>query len=127
MYSYFLINNKKNDISCKFMVTCLKMLSKILVLVSIISIVVMTNYMILTEYNNEYYPDNFSIEHMSDQKYRCIRYFNDKLYNKYMYVKCKDYVYDYTDFILERSRYICMFYAHNLVMFSLFVIFYLLL
>lgn len=100
---------------------------KICVLLSIVVIVVVTNYMIITEYNNEYVPDDFSIKQMLDQRYRCIRYFNDKVYSNYMHIKCRDYVYDYTAFILERSRYIYMFYAHNMVMSSLFVLFFLLL
>ena len=88
---------------------------------------VISNYHAIIEYNSNYEPENFTIKHMLEPKYRCIRYFDDKQYSKYYHIKCADYLYDYTDFMLERSRYIYIFYIRNMIAAVLLVLFHLLL
>ncbi len=83
--------------------------------------------MIIIQYYNEYVPENFSIKQLLDKQYRCIRYFNTKQYDKFAHNSCKNHIHDYIEFQLERSKYIYMYYAHNLIMVSMFVIFHLIL
>lgn len=89
--------------------------------------VLCSNYFIILEYYDEYVPDNFGIQKLIDPKYRCIRYFYDKVDNAYLHNKCKPYIYDYTAFLLEKSRYIYVYYAYNMCIAILFVIFHILL
>lgn len=100
---------------------------KQLLSIIMIILILLSNYFIGSEYYYEYIPDNFDMKKLMDLKYRCIRHFYDKSDNKYMSIQCKPYLYDYTGFILEKSRYICAYYAHNICMISLFIIFNLLL
>ena len=102
------------------------MLSKYSMLFVIVVIMFISNYMMIMEYQNEYVPDNFDIEKIIHQKFRCIRYFNDKRVNTYQQRKCRDYTHEYVEFILERSRYIHLMYAYNFVIMCLFALFYLL-
>jgi hypothetical protein len=92
-----------------------------------IILILLSNYFINLEYYNEYDPDNFDIKKLMHLRYRCIRHFYDKSDNKYMSIRCNPYLHDYTGFILEKSRYVYAYYAHNLCMISLFIIFNLLL
>jgi hypothetical protein len=100
---------------------------KNLVELTIIIALCLSNYMIIMQYYNEYVPENFSIKQLLDKQYRCIRYFHAKQYDKFAYNSCKKYTHDYVEFQLERSRYIYMYYSHNLIMVSMFVIFHLVL
>lgn len=104
-----------------------KMNIKHIIQATYIAALLLSNYLIILEYQQEYVPDNFDIYKLLDLKYRCIRYFNDNKYNRYQEHKCNTHIYDYTEFVLERSRYICLFYAYNLITGSLFLLFHLLL
>lgn len=84
-----------------------------------------SNYMMILKYYDEYVPDNFDIYKMLDIRYRCIRFFHDKNENSYRQKICQPYYYDYVAFNLEKSRYIYMYYAHNLIVISIFTIFHL--
>jgi hypothetical protein len=77
------------------------------------------------EYYKQYAPENFSIHKILDKKYRCIRFFHDKDDSPYMQKICQLYYYDYIAFSLEKSRYIFMYYAHNVIVISLIAIFHL--
>ena len=101
-----------------------KMQTKTLVQIVFLAAILASNYLLVLEYQEEYVPDNFDIRKLLHQKYRCIRYFNDKEHNKYLHQKCSDYAYDYTEFVLERSRYIYMFYVYNFVISGLFGLFH---
>lgn len=98
---------------------------KTVLLSAMIIALCISNYLLISEYFNEYDPDNFGIKKLLNKKYRCIRFFHDKGIDKYTYRSCKAYEHDYGAFILEKSRYIYMYYAHNLILISLFAIFYL--
>jgi hypothetical protein len=112
---------------CRLATKLAKMQCKTLFLLTMATLMVMSNYVTVSMYFDEYYPEYFNMEKLMDIRYRCYRYFNDKVNNGYMCTKCKPYIYDYKNFILEKNRYIFAFYAHNIVMGSLFSIFYLLL
>jgi hypothetical protein len=86
-----------------------------------------TNYMMMLEYNSEYVPDNFDVSKIAQQKYRCIRYFTDKMQNRYLHTRCKPFFEDYVIFRLEKSKYIYAYYAHNAAMITCFALFHLLL
>lgn len=103
------------------------MQTKYLVQIVFIAAILVSNYLFVLEYHNEYVPDNFGIRKLLDQKYRCIRYFNEGTHSRYMDHKCMDYVYDYKHFTLEKSRYIYMFYMYNIIICNIFVLFHLLL
>lgn len=99
---------------------------KFLLTVCMIFTLSLSNYYLISEYMSEYVPDNFNIEKLLDKKYRCIRYFDDKYYDKFTYNKCKEYLEEYIIFKLEKSRYIYIYYAYNIIIISLFGIFILL-
>ena len=84
-----------------------------------------TNYVLIMQYYDEYVPDNFSRNKILDKKYRCIRYFHNNIQNRYGESICKAYYYDYVAFNLEKSRYIFMYYVHNIIVITLFAIFHL--
>ena len=94
---------------------------------TIIIAICLSNYMISTQYYSEYDPKHFSFNQILDKRYRCIRYFDEKDYDRYSHYSCKNYMHDYINFKLERSRYILMYYAHNLIMGSMLIIFHLVL
>lgn len=100
---------------------------KTVLLLSIVSALCISNYLLIIEYYNEYVPENFAIDKLLDKKFRCIRFFYDKINDKYAHMSCKEYHKDYIDFLLEKSRYVYMFYTHNVIIISLIIIFYLLL
>ncbi len=87
----------------------------------------LSNYFLISEYMTEYVPENFDIKKLLDKKYRCIRYFDEKNYNKFTHNSCKALLHDYVDFKLEKSRYIYAYYAHNSIIISIIVVFMLLL
>lgn len=80
--------------------------------------------MMIIEYFKNYVPEYFDIEKLLDKKYRCIRYFEDKDFNTYNDKQCQPYIYHYMLFKLEKSRYIYMHYAYNLIVWSLFIFAY---
>lgn len=87
----------------------------------------LSNYMTMIEYYNEYVPEYFSAYKLLQKHNRCIQYFNENNYDRYTHYRCKDYMQDYIEFQLEKSRYIYLYYAHNAVMISIFIIFHLVL
>ena len=100
---------------------------KTIVFLSMLSALCISTYLLIIEYYNEYAPENLIIHKLLDKKYRCIRFFHDKVIDKYAYISCKMYHTDYIDFLLEKSRYVYLFYAHNVIIISLTIIIYLLL
>ncbi len=100
---------------------------KHIVEITIIIAICISNYMIYVQYYTEYVPENFNIKQLQDKNYRCIRYFDEKNYDRYSHHSCKNYMHEYINFKLERSRYIFMYYAHNLIMGSMLIIFHLVL
>lgn len=97
---------------------------KHIVELTIIIAVCLSNYMIAMQYYAEYDPNHFTVKQLQDKQYRCIRYFDEKDYDRYSHHLCKNYMHDYLNFKLERSRYIMMYYAHNLIMGSMLIIFH---
>lgn len=96
------------------------------ILITIFAIVICTvNYAILMEYFHNYVPEYFDVVKILDKKYRCIRYFDDREYDKFIDSQCQPYVYDYLLFKLEKSRYIYIHYAYNFIMWGLFGLVYL--
>ena len=104
----------------------LRMKMKYLLGFIMIIILTISNYYLISEYMSEYVPDNFNIHKLLNLKYRCIRYFNDKHFDKFSHNRCKQYLEDYIIFKLEKSRYIYMYYGHNIILISLFSLFILL-
>jgi hypothetical protein len=74
---------------------------------------VFSNYNMINTYNKNYVPDKFTIKHLIKEEYRCIRYFSDDVFNRYQNTKCKNYLPNYIEFILQKSRYITLFYLQN--------------
>ena len=81
----------------------------------------------MQEYYAEYVPDHFDMNKILQTKYRCIRYFDDKMINRYLHFKCKPYFEDYVLFRLEKSQFIYSYYVHNAVMLVCFALFHLIL
>lgn len=99
---------------------------RIIILLSVIIAFCISNCLFMAEYLDEYSPDNFSSQKLVDKRYRCIKFFHEKRIDKFAHTSCKSYHDDYIMFMMERSRYICLIYADNAILMSLFVIFYLL-
>ena len=74
----------------------------------------------------EYVSENFDIKKLLEKKYRCIRYFDEKNYDKFSHNSCKPFFYDYVEFKLEKARYIYAYYAHNAIVVSIIIVFMLL-
>lgn len=93
----------------------------------IIVTMMISNYYSFVEYNEEYVVENFNIYKLMDTRYRCYRIFTDGTNNSYNYNKCKVYIYDYKNFVLERNRFIFALCLQNVVIINLIIIFYVLL
>ncbi len=96
---------------------------KTIFLILVIITYAICNYMILVEYSHEYNPANFSIQKLLDKRYRCIVYFHNNEYDRYTDTRCKAYRALYLVFMTEKILYMYMYFAYNLIMVSLIVIF----
>lgn len=100
-------------------------ISKNVKIVIVMMITTIINIIIITNYFYKYVPSHFNHTRLLDKKYRCIRYFAEKEYYKYMHQSCQEYNYDYIQFVIEKSRYIYSYYTYNFIMINLCIIIYL--
>jgi hypothetical protein len=85
-----------------------------------------SNYNIINTYKNNYLIEQFTIKQLIHQEYRCIRHFDDREHNKYQNEKCKDYLPNYIQFIMQKYRYISIFYLQNFLVIIFIIIIHLL-
>jgi len=67
------------------------------------------------DYNERFVPSNFSREKVFDEKYSCIKYFDEQTYLKFIDRKCQKYKHDYVIFELEKSLHVYNYIVYNLV------------
>jgi len=100
------------------------MLSKKSQLIAVLMITVILNIIIVIKYLQEYDPDYFDNSRFYQKKYRCIRYFIEKEFNKFAHKSCERFADEYTLFLISRYRYTYLSYLVNVIMSSLFIIVY---
>lgn len=75
------------------------------------------NCILLVQFSDNYIPENFSMNKLKTQKYRCIRYFYEKEYDKYTEKKCSSFKNELTNFHMAKS-----FHIGKIVFFNVFVL-----
>lgn len=94
---------------------------KLLCQISLLLMICISNNIILKTYKSEFVPAYFNSEKLIQKKYRCIRYFAEKEFDKYTQTNCISHMHDYVNFNLEKSQFLYMFYMHNILMVVIYI------
>lgn len=82
------------------------------VLHTLIILLCFTNYYIVNEYYQKY---TFTNQQLSEEKFKCIRYYDSHIYDKQSDITCHRYSHDYVVFILDRAQYINNYIINNVI------------